>query len=204
VVAGILLLGVLALLIGYLLIGQAGRDKLRRGTPWTALSFPGALVLTVVFAIAGEELEGPARTALVVGCVSALGLFVAYRRRRLEVDPPPPPPPPPVEELPDEYRFRDGGGSIAGWGIPMVILFAGNIAFDGSLAAAVTLGSAALAAAIGLVVVFRRRRERRRAIMDSVEGRAAGLPREDLRTLVELLEAEHGRFEMRRLRRLVA
>ena len=86
----------------------------------------------------------------------------------------------------------------------MVILFAGNIAFDGSLAAAVTLGSAALAAAIGLVVVFRRRRERRRAIMDSVEGRAAGLPREDLRTLIELLEAEHGRFEMRRLRRLVA
>src|SRR5215210_6023058 len=94
VVAGILLLGVLALLIGYLLIGQACRDKLRRGTPWTALSFPGALVLTVVFSIAGEELEGPARTALVVGCVFALGLFVAYRRRRLEVDPPPPPSPP--------------------------------------------------------------------------------------------------------------
>jgi hypothetical protein len=81
----------------------------------------------------------------------------------------------------------------------------GGIALgDGQLAAGIILGLALLASAIGLTVVFGRRRRRQKGIIADVERRAADLPREDLRKLVELLEEEHGRFELRRLRRLVA
>jgi hypothetical protein len=152
------------------------------------------------------------RAAIIFGLLAVLVGYLllgearrsALRRRHKQRDPAPAPPAPPIDELPPSYRSHDGGGRLAGWGLPITIVLVGRIAFDGQLAAGITLGLAVLAAAIGLTVVFGRRRRRQRAIIAEVERRAADLPSEDLRKLVEVLEREHGRFEMRRLRRLIA
>jgi hypothetical protein len=200
-VVGLIVLALLAGLVGFLILGESRRAQLRRGSRRAALLAPAGFLVVVLVQIVALELGRPVAIALFVAVV-AVSALVALRARQREEDRPAPPPA--IEELPERYRFRDGGGSIAGWGLPLVIVLVGGTAFEGQLAAGLTLGLAALAAAIGLTLVFRRRRRRQRAIVADVERRAAELPREDLRKLVELLEVEHGRFEMRRLRRLLA
>jgi MFS family permease len=215
----VVVLGVLALLVGFLVTRSGRRSRLRTGS-WAgeglgdAAGAAGGVIVSILMASLLVPAVGRlAAVLLVLAPVAALALLLRWRMHRGQPEQPEPPepqtpvdptPPHPIEQLPDEYRFRDGGGSVAGWGIPMAIIIGGQIAFDGALAAGITLGLGALAAATGLAVVFARRRRRQREIIDAVERRAAGLPRDDLRRLVELLEVEHGRFEMRRLRRLVA
>lgn len=198
---GLALVALLAPLVAYLIRGEARRAELRTGSREVAFYFPVFFGAVVLLGVANAIVGRVGVIALGSLLLAALVAHGVRTRRRVERDPAPPPPPP-VEELPEEYRFKAAGGSLAGWGIPMVILAISSVAFDGQLAAAITLGVAAVAAAAGLTIVFRRRRQQ--AIIADVERRAAELPREDLRRLVELLEVEHGRFEMRRLRCLVA
>jgi hypothetical protein len=82
-------------------------------------------------------------------------------------------------------------------------LLIGRVTGDGRLSAAISLGLAALVIVVGVTVVYVRRHLHQRQIIASVEARAEVLEPRDLRELVDRLEAEHGRLEMRRLRRLV-
>jgi energy-converting hydrogenase Eha subunit A len=199
-----IIFGLLAVLLGYLLFGQAQRSALRTGSWRVGLLVPAGFLVVVAVAIVRETLGRAAVIAVCVGLCAALLGAAALRDRHEQRDPAPAPPAPPIDELPPSYRFHDGGGSLAGWGLPISIVLVGRIAFHGQLAAGITLGLAVLAAAIGLTIVFGRRRRQQREIIAEVERRAADLPSEDLRKLVEVLEREHGRFEMRRLRRLIA
>jgi hypothetical protein len=197
--AGVVL-GILAALIGFLIRRRALRAEARTG------SWAGDGLALVPGGVVGVLLAMLGRTGafLCFGVVAVVWASLLRKQRRGGPAPAASPPPPRIEELPPEYRFQDGPrGMIAGCLVPMAIILASAVAFDGELAAQITLGVALLAAIGGLTIVYGRRRRRQREIIESVERRADGLPRDDLRKLVELLELEHGRFEMRRLRRLV-
>jgi hypothetical protein len=103
-------------------------------------------------------------------------------------------------DLPPEYRFRDqpmwfvfGGG----------LLFFGNLWFGRLLIGPVASGILALLmAAILTTTVFVRRRQHQRKVIELVRQRASRMDEAELRALIEQLEAEHGKPEMRPLRRL--
>jgi hypothetical protein len=199
-----IIFGLPAVLVGYVLLGEARRSALRTGSWRVGLLAPAVFLVVVAVAVVRETLGRAAVTAVCVAlCAALFGAAALWDRRHKQRDPAPAPPAPPIDELPPGYRFHDGGGSLAGWGLPITIVLVGRIAFEGQLAAGITLGLAVLAAAIGLTIVFGRRRRRQREIIAEVERRAADLPSEDLRKLVGVREREHGRFEMRRLRRLI-
>jgi hypothetical protein len=113
-------------------------------------------------------------------------------------------PEPDAGELPPEYRF----GDRPDWLVPAVgttpfVIMAVGAVVGGRLAAAVTLGLAAVVVVAGVTLVYVRRHIHQREIIASVAERAGALDPAELRELVERLEAEHGRIEMRRLRRLL-
>ena len=205
-IPGAIIFGSLAVLVGYVLLGEARRAALRTGSWRVGLLLPAVFLVVVAVAVVRETLGRAAVIAVCVAlCAALFGAAALLDRRHKQRGPAPAPPAtPPIDELPPSYRFHDGGGRLVGWGLPITIVLVGRIAFHGPLAAGITLGLAVLAAAIGLTVAFGRRRRRQREIIAEVERRASDLPSEDLRKLVEVLEREHGRFEMRRLRRLIA
>jgi hypothetical protein len=111
---------------------------------------------------------------------------------------------PAARELPREYRFAERVGlRVAVMLVPLAILVGGMLTADtrADAAAAVALTTIATVAGVTALVLVRRRHQRR--IIASVERRAAQLRPDELRTLVTNLEVEHGRLEMRHLRRLL-
>jgi len=159
-----IIFGLLAVLVGYVLLGEAGRSALRTGSWRAGLLAPAVFLVVVAVAVVRETLGRAAVIAVCVAlCAALFGAAALWDRRHKQRDPAPAPPAPPIDELPPSYRFHDGGGSLVGWGLPITIV-----------------------------------------LIAEVERRAPDLPSEDLRKLVEVLEREHGRFEMRRLRRLIA
>jgi hypothetical protein len=105
-------------------------------------------------------------------------------------------------DLPPEYRLRDqptwfvfGGGR----------LFFGNLWFGRWLIGPVASGILVLLmAGILTTTVFLRRRQHQRRVIELVRQRASRMDEAELRALIEQLEAEHGKLEMRPLRRLRA
>jgi hypothetical protein len=204
----VVVLGLLAFLVGFLVWRSGARAKARTGS-WAGSGLPAVFAgATFVMAVSAADAAGRgAVTAVVVVFWATLLGWVLWRRRAQaaeEPEPREPVSPPEQEQLPGAYRFRDEPRlKMIVQFVPIGILLGGAIAPSGQLAAILTLGLFTLSVAAGVVVVFVRRRRHQRQIVASVEGRAGTLPPDELRALVKRLELEHGRFEMRQLRRLV-
>jgi type VI protein secretion system component VasK len=67
----------------------------------------------------------------------------------------------------------------------------------------IVLGSVVISVVVLTALLLLWRRRRQRAIIEAVERQADSLDPAELESLVERLETEHGKLEMRRLRRLV-
>jgi hypothetical protein len=211
VIATVVVLGSLVFLVGFLVWRSGSRAKARTGS-WAESGLPtvfaGAALVTAITAAGAMAGRGGVAAVVVAFWVTAFGWVLRRRRAQGPGEPEPQAlaSPSDQDQLPSAYRFRDEPErlkTIVQLG-PMAILLGGAMVGSGPLAAILTLSLFTLSVVAGVVVIFVRRHRHQRSVIESVEERAGTLPPDELRALVKRLETEHGRFEMRRLRRLVS
>jgi hypothetical protein len=213
-IAGFLMLGLLAFAVGYL-ARRMVRARRRNGS-WALSGLRETLVGGVLIAFCAGVASVAPTAGIKFMALAALVMVVLWmiwdewapeweglwNEEYQDTDGPVEPA---EHDLPSEYRF----GDRPDWLVPAVaaapfgILFTGGVIDDGRLSAAISLGLATVVIVVGVTVVYVRRHFHQREIIASVEARARTLEPGELRELVERLEAEHGRVEMRRLRRLL-
>jgi hypothetical protein len=194
---------VLLLVFGGLVVFLAGRVSRRLGAkdgplgaaaPWLFLAFLPGIMLAH---LAGEHWGPGAMIAVLLGLLAALLGIPAWLARRER--------PRPKVELTPDYSFEDGPDwlVIAAGAVPFILLIGGVTVARSSLGAAIVLGAVAVSVVVLTTLLMRWRRRRQRAIIEAVERQADSLDPAELESLVERLELEHGKLEMRRLRQLV-
>jgi hypothetical protein len=163
--------------------------------PWLCLA--GFFVLMLAH-LAGEHWGRGAHLTIMLALLAGLIAIPAWLQRRER--------PRPTVELTPDYSHEDGPKwlTLAAVLVPLIVLIGGSqVSRGSSLAAVIVLGSVVISVVVLTALLLLWRRRRQRAIIEAVERQADSLDPAELESLVERLETEHGKLEMRRLRRLV-
>jgi hypothetical protein len=199
-------LGTFAFLLGYLFMSVTRRLRAQEGPegaarPWTLLSLVIAIGLYQVV----HDLVG-ADVALALLWLLTLGLITSpVWRRRLRPEAPPAAPKAGPADLPPEYRYAEGPRWVPAVAVLAFIAigFLGTTVSDSPTVAAITLAGMCASGIGATAVLLTWRRRHQLEIIESVEREAKRIDPSELHALVRRLELEHGRLEMRRLRRLL-
>lgn len=163
--------------------------------PWLLLAFFFGIMLAQ---LAGEQWGRGAHVTIMLALLAGLIAIPAWLQRRKR--------PRPTVELTRDYSYEHGPKwlALAAVLVPVALLIGGSqVSRGSSLAAAIVLGGVAVSVVVLTALLLRWRRRRQRAIVEAVERDADSLEPAELESLVERLEVEHGKLEMRRLRQLV-